>query len=272
MLRLKDPDRLPGGLRLEVCPERFFFDRATPLRWVVSSLRSVSAEYPHPQQTQQQQQRQNQQQRHQQNQQQPLYFGGPSSGHRHTDQSYQGSSSRLGLHRDLSESPERTNGQMEQERIPKCVSYLFLSVREDANCSLKPCFSGHFLAYANGIDVGYIRIRHCLHLQSFSSTLFFGSGCRHITSRFMCSSAYLWEKPSARFLDCSIPCYLTPGSSTFRIRHSFCVLSVLECRLVLLVNVLLWVYFFFSVFPGVDLLYTLSDLSCSSSGSFVRRS
>ncbi|KAF9277926.1 phosphatidylinositol N-acetylglucosaminyltransferase subunit gpi1 [Mortierella alpina] len=127
MLRLKDPDRLPGGLRLEVCPERFFFDRATPLRWVVSSLRSVSAEYPHPQQTQQQQQRQNQQQRHQQNQQQPLYFGGPSSGHRHTDQSHQGSSSGLGLHRDLSESPERTNGQMEQERIPKCVSYLFLS-------------------------------------------------------------------------------------------------------------------------------------------------
>lgn len=50
MLRIKDPDRLPGGLRLEVCPERFFFDRATPLRWVVSSLRSVSAEYP-PQQT-----------------------------------------------------------------------------------------------------------------------------------------------------------------------------------------------------------------------------
>ncbi|KAG0319994.1 phosphatidylinositol N-acetylglucosaminyltransferase subunit gpi1 [Linnemannia gamsii] len=46
MLRIKDPDRLPGGLRLEVCPERFFFDRATPLRWVVSSLRSVSAEYP----------------------------------------------------------------------------------------------------------------------------------------------------------------------------------------------------------------------------------
>ncbi|KAF9387480.1 phosphatidylinositol N-acetylglucosaminyltransferase subunit gpi1 [Podila verticillata] len=44
LLRLKDPDRLPGGLRLEVCPERFFFDRATPLRWVVSSLRSVSAE------------------------------------------------------------------------------------------------------------------------------------------------------------------------------------------------------------------------------------
>ncbi|KAF9911390.1 phosphatidylinositol N-acetylglucosaminyltransferase subunit gpi1 [Linnemannia zychae] len=34
MLRIKDPDRLPGGLRLEVCPERFFFDRATPLRWV----------------------------------------------------------------------------------------------------------------------------------------------------------------------------------------------------------------------------------------------
>ncbi|GJJ73981.1 phosphatidylinositol N-acetylglucosaminyltransferase subunit Q [Entomortierella parvispora] len=46
MLRLKDPDRLPGGLRLEVCPERFFFDRATPLRWVVSSLRSVTADYP----------------------------------------------------------------------------------------------------------------------------------------------------------------------------------------------------------------------------------
>ncbi|KAG0330692.1 phosphatidylinositol N-acetylglucosaminyltransferase subunit gpi1 [Podila humilis] len=44
LLRLKDPDRLPGGLRLEVCPERFFFDRATPLRWVVSSFRSVSAD------------------------------------------------------------------------------------------------------------------------------------------------------------------------------------------------------------------------------------
>jgi len=50
MLRLKDPDRLPGGLRLEVCPERFFFDRATPLRWVVSSLRSVTTDYPQQQQ------------------------------------------------------------------------------------------------------------------------------------------------------------------------------------------------------------------------------
>lgn len=52
MLRLKDPDRLPGGLRLEVCPERFFFDRATPLRWVVSSLRSVTTDYPQQQQQQ----------------------------------------------------------------------------------------------------------------------------------------------------------------------------------------------------------------------------
>ncbi|KAF9585141.1 phosphatidylinositol N-acetylglucosaminyltransferase subunit gpi1 [Lunasporangiospora selenospora] len=46
LFRVKDPDRLPGGLRLEVCPERFFFDRATPLRWVVSSFRSASADYP----------------------------------------------------------------------------------------------------------------------------------------------------------------------------------------------------------------------------------
>ncbi|KAG0268816.1 phosphatidylinositol N-acetylglucosaminyltransferase subunit gpi1 [Actinomortierella ambigua] len=42
MLRLKDPDRLPGGLKMEGCPESFFFDRATPLRWVVSSILSVS--------------------------------------------------------------------------------------------------------------------------------------------------------------------------------------------------------------------------------------
>ncbi|KAF9950814.1 phosphatidylinositol N-acetylglucosaminyltransferase subunit gpi1 [Mortierella alpina] len=129
MLRLKDPDRLPGGLRLEVCPERFFFDRATPLRWVVSSLRSVSSEYPHPHQTQQQQ-RQNHQQRYQQNQhnqQQPLYFGGPSSGHRNSDQNHRGSSSHLGLRRVLSESPERNSVPMEQERIPKSVSYLFLT-------------------------------------------------------------------------------------------------------------------------------------------------
>lgn len=62
MLRLKDPDRLPGGIRLEVCPERFFFDRATPLRWVVSSFRSVSTENLRSQyQRQQQQQQQNQQ-------------------------------------------------------------------------------------------------------------------------------------------------------------------------------------------------------------------
>ncbi|KAF9981637.1 phosphatidylinositol N-acetylglucosaminyltransferase subunit gpi1 [Mortierella antarctica] len=129
MLRLKDPDRLPGGLRLEVCPERFFFDRATPLRWVVSSLRSVSAEYPHFQQPQQQQ-RQNYQQRqpqNQQNQQQPLYFGGPSSRHQHPDQSHQGSSSHFGLRGDLSESPERDSVPLEQERIPKSVSYLFLT-------------------------------------------------------------------------------------------------------------------------------------------------
>ncbi|KAG9320718.1 hypothetical protein KVV02_000596 [Mortierella alpina] len=129
MLRLKDPDRLPGGLRLEVCPERFFFDRATPLRWVVSSLRSVSAEYPNFQQPQQQQ-RQNYQQRqpqNQQNQQQPLYFGGPSSRHQHPDQSHQGSSSHFGLRGDLSESPERDNVPLEQERIPKSVSYLFLT-------------------------------------------------------------------------------------------------------------------------------------------------
>ncbi|KAG0241250.1 phosphatidylinositol N-acetylglucosaminyltransferase subunit gpi1 [Actinomortierella wolfii] len=46
MLRLKDPDRLPGGLKIEACPERFFFDRATPLRWVVSSIMSVSNPYP----------------------------------------------------------------------------------------------------------------------------------------------------------------------------------------------------------------------------------
>ncbi|KAF9566385.1 phosphatidylinositol N-acetylglucosaminyltransferase subunit gpi1 [Mortierella alpina] len=129
MLRLKDPDRLPGGLRLEVCPERFFFDRATPLRWVVSSLRSVSAEYPHPQQAQQQQ-RPNFQQRYrqnQQNQQQPLYFGGSSFSHRHPAQSHPGSSSHLGLRRDLSESPERDSVPLEQERIPKSVSYLFLT-------------------------------------------------------------------------------------------------------------------------------------------------
>ncbi|KAF9428548.1 phosphatidylinositol N-acetylglucosaminyltransferase subunit gpi1 [Podila epigama] len=56
LLRLKDPNRLPGGLRLEICPERFFFDRATPLRWVVSSFRSVSAD--HQQQHQQQQKQQ----------------------------------------------------------------------------------------------------------------------------------------------------------------------------------------------------------------------
>lgn len=50
LLRLKDPDRLPGGLRLEVCPERYFFDRATPLRRVVSSLWSFSPEsQQHPQ-------------------------------------------------------------------------------------------------------------------------------------------------------------------------------------------------------------------------------
>ncbi|KAF9964946.1 phosphatidylinositol N-acetylglucosaminyltransferase subunit gpi1 [Mortierella alpina] len=131
MLRLKDPDRLPGGLRLEVCPERFFFDRATPLRWVVSSLRSVSAEYPQPQPSHQQQQRQNYQQRYPQDrhhqQQQPLYFGGPSASHRYPDQRHQGSSSQLGLRRDLSESPERDNVPLEQERIPKTVSYLFLT-------------------------------------------------------------------------------------------------------------------------------------------------
>ncbi|KAF9977837.1 phosphatidylinositol N-acetylglucosaminyltransferase subunit gpi1 [Actinomortierella ambigua] len=46
MLRLKDPDRLPGGLKMEGCPESFFFDRATPLRWVVSSILSVSNPYP----------------------------------------------------------------------------------------------------------------------------------------------------------------------------------------------------------------------------------
>ncbi|KAK3828960.1 MAG: N-acetylglucosaminyl transferase component-domain-containing protein [Benniella sp.] len=75
MLRIKDPHRLPGGIRLEVCPERFFFDRATPLRWVVSSFRSVSSENLRSQYQRQQPQQQQQQQRegqvHQQQQQHP---------------------------------------------------------------------------------------------------------------------------------------------------------------------------------------------------------
>ncbi|KAG0265325.1 phosphatidylinositol N-acetylglucosaminyltransferase subunit gpi1 [Mortierella polycephala] len=143
MLRLKDPDRLPGGLRLEVCPERFFFDRATPLRWVVSSLRSVSAEYPHTHSSQQQQHRQQRQQmqdeaagrttslqtfetgredtsssalRYRQlvgnlgSQQQPLYFG-----HAAPDNPY----SHFNQHNE--------SMTMEPERIPKTVSYLFLT-------------------------------------------------------------------------------------------------------------------------------------------------
>ncbi|KAG0200008.1 phosphatidylinositol N-acetylglucosaminyltransferase subunit gpi1 [Mortierella sp. GBA30] len=107
MLRFKDPDRLPGGLRLEVCPERFFFDRATPLRWVVSSLRSVSAEI--------------QPQNHQQHQQHPLYFGAPSNYNRHQD--HQNPMSHMGLHGGLSDA----SVSPELERIPRSVSYLFLT-------------------------------------------------------------------------------------------------------------------------------------------------
>ncbi|KAG0360287.1 phosphatidylinositol N-acetylglucosaminyltransferase subunit gpi1 [Gamsiella multidivaricata] len=162
MLRLKDPDRLPGGLRLEVCPERFFFDRATPLRWVVSSLRSVSADSPHPQQLQQSQhdlmgskgdrsgsssQHQHQhnelemsgirngqlRQRHvngyQQYPQQHSYFGampGPRH-HLHHD---------FGSHHGLTESPGMLSPPVavpgetmmtEPEKEPRSVSYLFLT-------------------------------------------------------------------------------------------------------------------------------------------------
>ncbi|KAG0305690.1 phosphatidylinositol N-acetylglucosaminyltransferase subunit gpi1, partial [Dissophora globulifera] len=152
MLRLKDPDRLPGGLRLEVCPERFFFDRATPLRWVVSSLRSVSAESSHQQHHPQQQpqldlvtrnlqQREdlgvpglNQlRQRHSHGQhmmqhqyQQPSYFGQPPSSHQFQLQQRQQHQHQLDSHGQV-ESPPPGEMEMEQEQIPKSVSYLFLT-------------------------------------------------------------------------------------------------------------------------------------------------
>ncbi|KAG0055651.1 phosphatidylinositol N-acetylglucosaminyltransferase subunit gpi1 [Gryganskiella cystojenkinii] len=134
MLRLKDPDRLPGGLRMEVCPERFFFDRATPLRWVVSSLRSVSSEYPSHQQQQDtaalgltSDQRQSFQTRHQ--------HQGYATGRRF------GSLNPV-RNRSQHETLERLPDSMDvdtarltaeektftpQERIPRTVSYLFLT-------------------------------------------------------------------------------------------------------------------------------------------------
>ncbi|KAI8605136.1 N-acetylglucosaminyl transferase component-domain-containing protein [Dissophora ornata] len=149
MLRLKDPDRLPGGLRLEVCPERFFFDRATPLRWVVSSLRSVSTESSH-------QQHQSQQLQHDlasKNIQQRADVGGdglsqlrqrPHNGqhmiqHQHQQHSYFGqppSSHQFQLPRQQHQQhlephsfAESLAGDitMEQEMVPKSVSYLFLT-------------------------------------------------------------------------------------------------------------------------------------------------
>ncbi|KAF9208313.1 phosphatidylinositol N-acetylglucosaminyltransferase subunit gpi1, partial [Haplosporangium sp. Z 27] len=120
MLRFKDPDRLPGGLRLEVCPERFFFDRATPLRWVVSSLRSVSADLPLQQQQQQQQQQSSMQPQHN-----PEHLtSGPSV----VDQQFynQSSSGKLfGPQQGLNESHLGTT--IEEGSTPRSVSYLFLS-------------------------------------------------------------------------------------------------------------------------------------------------
>ncbi|ORZ07245.1 N-acetylglucosaminyl transferase component-domain-containing protein [Lobosporangium transversale] len=153
MLRLKDPDRLPGGLRLEVCPERFFFDRATPLRWVVSSFRSVSVDSPHQHQNQNQQQHQRRQplaqhhqyQHQQQHQQQynslgrnnmgmsgssqhrqrhsNLYFEQPPSFSHHIQSLRQ---QHLEPYNGFSESTS-TEMPMEQEKIPRSVSYLLLS-------------------------------------------------------------------------------------------------------------------------------------------------
>ncbi|KAF9434278.1 phosphatidylinositol N-acetylglucosaminyltransferase subunit gpi1 [Entomortierella beljakovae] len=165
MLRFKDPDRLPGGLRLEVCPERFFFDRATPLRWVVSSLRSVSADSPHqqpsPSQQQQQQQPQQQQppppqqqqqhqhqqqQQQQQHQQQPNHdpdVGTSESSHLAFPEGYSNRSNITELQGQYYNQsslgdpfqyrhgpPDSHNGtsSMFQLKAPKTVSYLFLTV------------------------------------------------------------------------------------------------------------------------------------------------
>ncbi|KAI1317110.1 phosphatidylinositol N-acetylglucosaminyltransferase subunit gpi1 [Mortierella claussenii] len=171
MLRLKDPDRLPGGLRLEVCPERFFFDRATPLRWVVSSLRSVSTDSPHHYHHHlQHQPAQHNQPQHQQRQhfdvshRQDLGMGVSSSGSNQLRQRYSTNGPPMMLQRQqqssyfgqqpqhqfqlqsqqpqyhseshegiLTELPSVLSGytsdmsSTDQERIPRPVSYLFLS-------------------------------------------------------------------------------------------------------------------------------------------------
>lgn len=152
MLRLKDPDRLPGGLRIEVCPERFFFDRATPLRWVVSSLRSVSSEYPQQQQQQldglsnlnldQRQSFRGKQDPHShmhkacQQQQNPMFgetygshVGASFIGDRDLDDNQGVRGNIIGVDKagSLPESASFMVGS--QERIPRTVSYLFLTVR-----------------------------------------------------------------------------------------------------------------------------------------------